>query len=37
MSTFAEAIRDALIFAAFVVGVFGVPAVVVDWIIWRKR
>ncbi len=34
---FLQAIKEALIFAAFVVGVFGVPAVVVDWIIWRKR
>lgn len=34
---FMQAIKEALIFAAFVVGVFGIPAVVVDWIIWRKR
>ncbi len=34
---FLQAIKEALIFAAFVIGVFGVPAVVVDWIIWRKR
>lgn len=34
---FLQAIKEALIFAAFVVGFFGVPAVVIDWIIWRKR